>query len=464
MCAQLHPTYMAELRLFRSSKGPHLFVTDGSRIYDIDDCAERRIAELINNPPQDSGDIPKDRDLWDAIGVFCDSAMPRYIDKESLSPPPLRSISLNVAQACNMGCGYCYADTGKFGGSARIMNEETARIAVDRLIAESSPKSDIVVGFMGGEPLLNRRVVHQTTRYAARVGREAGRRVRFSITTNATTLQPEDAELFAQFPYTVTISIDGKREQHDEVRRMNDGSSSYSRLLQGLDIIARHGRPRHLSARVTVTPRTGDLLPILDHALSLGFDEVGFAAALVSADPSLAFSADDFQVFLERMVVCGRKALQELSAGRKYPFGNFETALEQIHRGSHRPYPCGAGAAYLSANAEGKLYACHRLIDDPKFEMGSVRLGSNFEKRAEHLSRSHVDLIEPCRSCWARYLCGGGCYHEVSRRGRLGCDYIRGWLEFCLYAYAELSSFRPNYFNEPRYVWEKVSNPTTISN
>jgi uncharacterized protein len=54
--------------------------------------------------------------------------------------------------------------------------------------------------------------------------------------------------------------------------------------------------------------------------------------------------------------------------------------------------------------------------------------------------------MEPCRGCWARYLCGGGCYHEVERRGRIGCDYIRGWLEFCLESYAELSSMRPDYF------------------
>jgi uncharacterized protein len=58
--------------------------------------------------------------------------------------------------------------------------------------------------------------------------------------------------------------------------------------------------------------------------------------------------------------------------------------------------------------------------------------------------------MEPCRSCWARYLCGGGCYHEVERRGRIGCDYIRGWLEFCLAAYAELSAARPDYFSATR--------------
>jgi uncharacterized protein len=277
-------------------------------------------------------------------------------------------------------------------------------------------------------------------------------------------LRREDAELFAEFPFTVAVSIDGTREQHDAVRRMNNGSSSYDRLLEGLATLESYGRPQHLAARVTITPKTGELLPILDHAVGLGFDEVGFAAVLVSPNPAFAFSRDDFPVFLKRMIACGEKALGEIAAGRAYPFGNFETALLQIHRGTHRPYPCGAGAAYLSANAEGKLFACHRLVDDPKFAMGSVQEGSDLEARSSHLARNHVDLMEPCRSCWARYLCGGGCYHEVSRRGRPGCDYIRGWLDFCLRAYVELSTLRPEFFTIPgRHTGVAVSNPTTVS-
>jgi uncharacterized protein len=327
-----------------------------------------------------------------------------------------------------------------------MMSLEVAKASVDRLIAESNPNVGVVVGYMGGEPLLNRGVVHETTKYAAKAAQKAGRRIRFSLTTNGTMLLPEDAELFAEFPFTLAVSIDGNQQQHDAIRRMNDGSSSYEQLLAGVNILNRYGRPQHLAARVTVTPKTGELLPILDHILSLGFDEVGFATVLVSPDPNLTFSTADFPVFLERMIACGEKAVQEIVAGRPYPFSNLETALQEIHRGSHRPYPCGAGAAYLSANAEGKLFACHRLIDDPQFAMGSVQGGSDPIARSAHLAQSHVDLMEPCNKCWARYLCGGGCYHEVSRRGRIGCDYIRGWLEFCLRAYVEVSSVYPDYF------------------
>lgn len=425
---------LQDAHLFHSAGGNHLFLTDGSRIYDLPSDWAAPFRE-----------DPLDVHTWVQLGLMAPER--RYIDpQETLEPPPLTSLSLNVAQACNLACRYCYADRGHFGGTARRMSRETAQAAVDRLIAESAPYSDLVLGYMGGEPLLNREVVQATTEYAAAAARSAGRRIRFALTTNATLLQPEDARLFATFPFTVTVSIDGDAALQDTLRPLKDGRGSYGMLRQGLDCLQRWGRPRHLAARATVTPSSGALKPILEHLIGLGFDDVGFSPVVASPDPTLEFTAADFEQFLAAMIECGQTALAELMAGRPYPFSNLETALHELHRGSHRPYPCGAGAGYLSVNADGALFACHRLIDDPQFAMGDVRTGSDRPRRQAHLLTHRVEQMEPCRQCWARYLCGGGCYHEVARRGRLGCDYIRGWLSFCLQAYVELSAQRPDYF------------------
>jgi uncharacterized protein len=433
----------AEVRVFHSAYGSHLLIVDGSRVYDLPAAAALEIQRSLAVGADEAG-------ARALLGDLVDDGRRRYIDGEPLQPPPLFSLSLNVAQTCNMSCGYCYADRGKFGGSARLMPFDVAVASVDRLIAQSAPGAGLVLGFMGGEPLINRRLVHAITEYAAEAAQRVGRRMRFSLTTNATLVKPEDARLFRDHGFHIAVSLDGDQIGNDALRPMRDGSGSYDRIVRGIELLQRDGGPAHLSARATVTPRTGELLPILDHLVGLGFGSVGFAAVLTSPDPALAFGEQDFVVFRRRMIDCGRKALNALSNGRSYPFSNFETALHEIHRGTHRPYPCGAGAGYLSVNAKGNLYACHRLLDDDKWAMGDVFSGADDGHRARHLSRSHVDRAEPCRSCWARYLCGGGCYHEVQRRGRIGCDYIRGWLEFCLGAYVELSAARPDYFDKPR--------------
>lgn len=421
----------SELRLIESALGRHLFVVDGSRLYDLPD------------------DVHVDEDaLATLLGEYVPEAR-RRIDEVPLAPPPLQSLSLNLAQACNMSCSYCYADEGKFGGPARLMPVDVARASVERLIVESAPGAGLVVGFMGGEPFLHRTLMREIAPYAHERAHATGRSVRFSITTNATLLTEEDVRFLADFDFYVAISIDGPRTMNDAQRPLKGGGSAYDCVIAALDKFARLGRPRHLSARATVMPGGGPLRPILDHLVDLGFDSVGFSPVLVSPDPRRAFTAGDFDEFRDGMIACGAATKQAILAGRRHPFSNFETALHEIHRGSHRPYPCGAGAGYLSVKADGGLYACHRLVDDKRFAMGDVSSGSDVARRAAHLAERHVDRQEPCRSCWARYLCGGGCYHEVERRGRVACDYIRGWLAFCIASYAEISADAPQYFADP---------------
>jgi len=53
-----------------------------------------------------------------------------------------------------------------------------------------------------------------------------------------------------------------------------------------------------------------------------------------------------------------------------------------------------------------------------------------------NLFRGHAQI--DCRICWARYLCSGGCHQEAESRTAESCDFVRGWLEFCLAAYCEL--------------------------
>jgi uncharacterized protein len=155
---------------------------------------------------------------------------------------------------------------------------------------------------------------------------------------------------------------------------------------------------------------------------------------------------DQLFVMLDQMIECGRKFEQHIMAGRRFPFANVVNALREIHKGTHRPYPCGAGAGYLGVSATGELSACHRFVGDPDASMGDLVHGVNRERQNQWLDKRHVHFQEPCNSCWARYLCGGGCHHEVIHRGRIACDYIRGWLHYCLGAYVRVLEAQPEYF------------------
>jgi uncharacterized protein len=427
--------YSTNLMTFDEGEQSILFVADGSRIYDISKDLSLVINKLQADQPLTDIESLTINTLLNDLGILSHPAI------GGIPPevPKLNSISLNVAQACNMSCSYCYANEGKFGGATTLMKKQVAFDTIDKLFVESDPMAPLLVGFMGGEPLLARGVIHETVDYAWKKASAANRKIAFSITTNATLLTVEDAALFHRYPFTVTISIDGDEAVHNLQRKMHGGKNSYQKVVEGIRLIQQQP-PSLLSARATVTPLSGNLLKLLDSLISIGFDDVGFSPVLVSPNAEIAFSKEDFDRFTSEMIACGEKALIEWSEGRTYPFGNFTTALEEIHKGTHRPYPCGAGAGYMSVNTKGQLFACHRLIDDQEFLMGNIYSPLDDGPRKNILQNKMVDLQEPCNSCWARYLCGGGCYHEIKHRGRIACDYIRDWLSFCLNAYIKLSN------------------------
>lgn len=421
---------------FESEVGHHLFVVDGSRIYDIDQADYDRL-----------GDDAAFAD--ELLGEMSATRQSRYIDTQTPALPPLHALSLNVAQSCNLACGYCYAGEGRFGGSARLMGEAVALDAVALLLDEAQVTGSAVLGFMGGEPLLNRRLLRKVTDHAAEAAARRGIALRFSLTTNATMLNAEDAAFLSTHRFTVAVSLDGPKDVNDAQRPDHRGGGSFDHARRGLEALQAEGGC-HVSARATVTPRTGPLLPLLEALLDLGVDEAGFAPVLVSPDPALAFTRTDFEPFLQHMIECGMAARKAIVARRRFPFSNFETGILEIARGSHRPYSCSAAAGYGSVDADGAVFGCHRGVGDDAFAIGRVTTGLDNRARSTFLEDRHVLRQEPCKTCWARFLCGGGCHHEVLARGRPGCDYIRGWLRFLLASYAELSERVPAYIGDPQ--------------
>jgi uncharacterized protein len=404
----------------------HVLIPNGNRIYELDAEAFASIAGASSDAEIDA--------LLVSLGIDA----PPFVDDKPLVDPPLRAISLAVAQKCNLGCTYCYAQQGDFGGAAKNMPLATALKSIDLLFADVTEGEKVNVAFLGGEPLINRAVLRLATGYASQRARETGTMVTFSITTNGTLLTQEDGEFFESNAFAVTISIDGIGAAHDAQRPFKNGRGSFDALMSRVEPLLRMQRRMQVSARVTVTPRNLDLRATLDDLLARGFHSVGFSPMLTAPTHDSEMHARDLERMLAAMIECGDEFRRRTRAGERYAFANLVNALREIHRGTHRPYPCGAGASYLGVSADGELAACHRFVGDEAGAMGDLENGIDGAKQTRWLAERHVARQEPCRSCWARYMCGGGCHHEEIHRGRPACDYIRGWLHYCLETYAEL--------------------------
>jgi uncharacterized protein len=415
-------------KIFTSSLGRHLLVVRHSSIFDVPDALAEKFAD---------GEAVE---LLDALSLTVAGE-----DSLDIVPEPSpQSISLNVSSSCNLSCTYCYADQGSFrGAQPSPMHRDVARAAVDRLCAGADPTAPITIGFLGGEPFVNRKLMHEVVAYASRRAETDALDIRFSVTTNGTLLEPEDIALLRDHPFAVTISLDGGAEVQNEQRPTRGGGRSFERVIERVaPLLASPGRAK-IAARATVARTRLDLAGRFTAIRGAGFPEVGFAPLRSAATGALTDA--DWPDYLDALVELARSELARAKAGGAITLTNFAVALKQLHRGASAPYPCGAGGGYFSVAHDGAWYACHRAVGQADYRLGDNE-GMDARKRRDFLERRHVHAQPECRACWARYLCSGGCHQEAATRTVAACDYIRGWLEFCLSAYCELVELQPGFF------------------
>ena len=256
-------------------------------------------------------------------------------------------------------------------------------------------------------------------------------------------MTPSDAEFFAKNGFAVTVSLDGIGHVHDQQRPFANGRGTFARIIERIAPLFEVKPALNVAARVTVTPKNLSIKETVDGLIGLGFASVGVSPVLRSSKP-VEMSPSDLEVMLEGMKACGNAFREKLAVGEAYPFSNLVTALQQIHRGVVQHYPCGAGNNYFGVSADGDIAACHRFVDDEVGHLGTVETGFT-HKLAAWKTERHVLAQSACHSCWARFLCGGGCHHEVVERGRPACDYIRGWLSYCLETYVWVMESHPHF-------------------
>ena len=426
--------FSPDVHFVKNASAIGLFVPNKSQFLTIEENVYRKLKKLV--------ETNQTTQLQQELFVLGLDAVPA-IDDTPLKAPPLHAISLAISQKCNMGCLYCYAEQGSFGGAAKSMSLEMAYKAIDTLLKGKKKGDRVQISFLGGEPLMNRSAIVDATNYAYQKATEKRVKIGFSITTNGTLVRPSDADFFEKFGFAVTISIDGVKDDHDALRPLKNGKGTYDQILKNIKPLLKQQQKMQVSARVTVTPSNLDLANTLSTLVDLGFYTVGFSPLLNAINGKEEMDKDALQLLLKQMISCGLKFEEHLMKKKPFPFLNMINAFKEIKNKTHRPYPCGAGAGYMGVSAEGELVACHRFVNEPKGAMGNIQNGINTQLQNKWLAERHVHQQSPCKQCWARYLCGGGCHHEVIEKGRPMCDYIRGWLHYTLQAYERIHRLVP---------------------
>lgn len=371
---------------------------------------------------------------------------------------PVVNISLFLAQECNMRCIYCYGDGGGYAGKG-MMSQETALKAVDWLMANAGSEAKVQVSFFGGEPLLNFPLMKKVVPYARARAAEKGKQISFGMTTNGSVLTDEIISFLKDEKIDFLLSFDGPPEVQNRQRPFRDGSGSYDAIRANIRKL-RAVFP-HVAANAVLC-EDADPFRIEEGIKQAGITFYNMASAspvLLKRTPAGMTCDGSGERLLQRMLAFYRDKTAELHTAilertideDRTPIMLFE--MEPIVSGRKRHHGCAVGKGMVGISVAGDIFPCHRFVGLEEMCMGNIADYRAGELTAYH--RAVVDRHPECRTCWARYYCGGGClYHNKAYTGDpyrphdLFCREKRAVIEGLIHVYCRLNDHDKEYLKD----------------
>ncbi len=275
-----------------------------------------------------------------------------------------RSVTLQVTEACNLQCTYCY-QTHK---SNKRMSFETAKKFVDYLLSDKSDYINtgntkaITLDFIGGEPLLEIDLIDRICDYwlerCIELRHPWAVNHMFSMCSNGVLYFDERVQAFLrkhQGRVSFSISIDGDKTLHDQCRVFPDGSGSYDIAAAAAEHYMEHYG--ELGSKITICPEN---LPYLakavQHFIGMGYWEI--SANCVFED---VWSTKDARLLYRQM----RELADYLLEHRLYDRVDCTLFRERFFHpldAEDNQNWCGGTGAMLACDPDGNLYPCLRYM------------------------------------------------------------------------------------------------------
>jgi len=323
----------------------------------------------------------------------------------------IKALCLNVAHDCNLKCTYCFAKEGEYKkGKRSIMTFEVGKKAIDFIIERSGPRKNIEIDLFGGEPIIAFDVVKKIVDYAKEREEEYNKNIRFTLTTNATLLTDEIMDYLDKNIGNIILSIDGRKEVNDKIRKRADGKGSYDIIMPKIKkMVSRRGSKRQYYIRGTFTAENLDFYDDVMHLVENGFKEISIEPVVLPPDNKLAIKYSNLEKIFEEYDKLTEEMKNRKNTDGKFKFYHFAIDLEGGPCIYKRISGCGAGHEYISITPEGDIYPCHQFIGNEEFKIGNIMDGSFDFSIGEEFKKAHVYNKPKCQTCFAKFYCSGGC-------------------------------------------------------
>lgn len=393
--------------------------------------------------------------------IEIEHSMTEYL--EDILKNELAHLCLQVTQNCNLRCEYCV-----FSGSYinrthtnRRMDWNVAKRAIDFLYEHSgNSDNEILIGFYGGEPILEIDLIKKCIEYARNIFRD--KHVQFNLTSNATMLNEEIIDYLLQNDIAITISLDGPEEVQDSHRKRMDGTGSYHKVMENIELLLSK-KKYELNRNIlfnSVLSDDVDLKEVIHffnkdnrvnsftHQISLVNDVnlVSEKKHRISKNRAVR-EYENFKAFLYGIGRISPKMVSQMAFSYVYSVvDNFydrsigDKKLKKAHPGG----PCIPGQHKLFCDVDGRLYPCERVSETSDvMKIGDIYSGFDIDAAKRILNVGKVTKNE-CSKCWVFDFCtqciafaDGG--KEISREKRLKeCSRVKRDIEEMLKDYIVL--------------------------
>lgn len=333
------------------------------------------------------------------------------------------TLHLLLNEKCNFHCRYCYSAEGR---SSQELDMRQVEIMLSYFLSsERTAVKERTVMFMGGgEPVLSWGLLEQATLFAARVAREQGMTVHFSLTTNGSIMSDEMLRFLKEHNFTVQISFEILPDVQNEQR------GCYDTVADNLRRLTEYGISNYV--RSTITEKNVDRIPEMVEHCHKQFPKVVKMSCQQVVDADYFTSRAVVDDFFNRYFDSFQKGVK---IAERYGI-TLRSSSSHLLNYSKREKFC---YNLLCLTPSGTLTMCPDVSSPKEKDYQASLIGEIkdnnivFDQEAfERLSKGSIHTIDKCKSCYARWNCGSGC--PSSRRVYDAeifdaiCDYYRKML------------------------------------
>ena len=314
-----------------------------------------------------------------------------------------QKLVIHISHDCNLRCQYCYASHGSYGRERErgLMSDEVALAIVEKFASQDISR----VVFFGGEPLLNISAMKIICQGFRRKGLEP----EYCAITNGTIFTDQVKTLVEEFSIQLTVSIDGPKNIHDELRPFISGLGSYDEVIRTINTAKQMNVPLYLEATYTQLHEKAGLEPqqVLDYLRN----EVGVSRGTMglckgSTDDGL--SIDPAKRKLYSSSLTEYIGDQIIDSNNPYIDDDWLSWLVHLLRHVIRPSLCPIGDYSLSILPNGDIYPCHLFVSSSEMKLGNLFEDSIDSCR--QLAKSKIPINDKacnskCSSCWLKNCC-----------------------------------------------------------